>query len=64
MAAEVTTAPSFAVNDPRLLFDQSDVHDLHTDLLWGGPYDVTRDGQRIVMNIAVEEPPRSRSRSS
>ena len=52
MATEVTTAPSFEANVPRLLFERSDVS---TNALVGGPYDVTPDGQRILMNIALEE---------
>jgi len=56
MVAKVITSPSFEANIPRLLFDRSDVHGAHSDQFRGGPYDVTRDGQRIVMNVAVEEP--------
>ncbi len=55
MVAEVITSPSFEANIPRLLFERSDVHGVHSDQFRGGPYDVTPDGQRIVMNVAVEE---------
>lgn len=53
--AEVTTTPSFAASVPRVLFERSDVHRDSTGLLFGAPFDVSRDAQRIIMNVIAGE---------
>ncbi|HXV60089.1 MAG TPA: protein kinase [Vicinamibacteria bacterium] len=55
MVSAVTTSPRFEAEAPRLLFERPDLHDEWSPLVWDGPYDVTRDGQDIVMNVATEE---------
>jgi hypothetical protein len=52
MAVAVKTAPKFSAGEPKMLF-QSSADPLYPNL--GIPYAVSPDGQRFLMNVAIDE---------